>query len=58
LYTESGVEYEALREDLKSFKNTGGLWKFVLDTLVDLDVIAERPSTLSGPETEKGTVGG
>jgi hypothetical protein len=38
---ESNARYPALFDDLRSLKENPGLWKYVLDTLVDLDVIVE-----------------
>jgi hypothetical protein len=67
LFTSSTEEYSALRADLQELKDRPGILKFVLDTLIDLDVIADEPPAQkersdiervdnppSTPEAEKG----
>ncbi|RXW22826.1 hypothetical protein EST38_g3006 [Candolleomyces aberdarensis] len=71
LFRSSTEQYRDLRADIQSLKESPGLMKFVLDTLIDLDVIAEEPpmqrkyddierveGPLTGPETESLIVKG
>ncbi|RXW14617.1 hypothetical protein EST38_g11240 [Candolleomyces aberdarensis] len=46
VFRSSEDHYGALRSDLQLLKDNPGLLKFMLDTLIDLDVIAEEPPTL------------